>query len=125
MNRIIICITIFFAVITAQDYLWPTDAGKSLTSNFGEFRDRHFHMGLDIKTQGKTGVSVYAVEEGYISRMVSNYKGYGKALYVIHPNGKTSVYAHLSHFNPELEGLLKYYQNKNESYILNHYFRPK
>jgi len=81
-------------------------------------------MGLDIKTQGKTGVSVYAVEEGYISRMVSNYKGYGKALYVIHPNGKTSVYAHLSHFNPELEGLLKYYQNKNESYILNHYFRP-
>ncbi|MFQ6677863.1 MAG: M23 family metallopeptidase [Fidelibacterota bacterium] len=124
MNRIIICTIGFLAVLTAQDYLWPTDAGKSLTSNFGEFRDHHFHMGLDIKTLGKIGASVYAVEKGYISRMVSNYKGYGKALYVIHPDGNTSVYAHLSHFNPKLEGLLKYYQNKNESYILNHYFQP-
>ena len=53
MNRIIICIIGFLAVVTAQDYLWPTDAGKSLKSNFGEFRDRHFHMGLDIKTHGK------------------------------------------------------------------------
>ncbi len=124
MNRIIICITSFLAVVTAQDYLWPTDAGKSLKSNFGEFRDRHFHMGLDIKTQGKIGASVFAVEKGYISRMVTNFKGYGRALYVTHPDGNTSVYAHLSGFNPKLEGLLKYHQNKNESYILNHYFQP-
>lgn len=124
MNRIIICIIGFLAVVTAQDYLWPTDAGKSLKSNFGEFRDRHFHMGLDIKTHGKEGASVFAVEEGYISRMVTNFKGYGKAVYVTHPDGNTSVYAHLLRFNPKLEGLLKYYQNKNESYILNHYFKP-
>ncbi len=122
MNRIIICTISFLAVLTAQSYLWPTDAGKSLKSNFGEFRDHHFHMGLDIKTHGKEGAFVFAIEEGYVSRMVTNFNGYGRALYIIHPDGNTSVYAHLSRFNPKLEGLLKYYQNNNDSYILNHYF---
>ena len=124
MNRLLIFITTLLAVVTAQDYLWPTDAGKSLKSNFGEFRERHFHMGIDIKTGGKEGAGVIAVEKGYVSRMVANFKGYGRALYIMHPNGETSVYAHLSHFNPKLEGYLKFYQNKNESYILNHYFEP-
>ena len=123
MNRFIIYSTILFGILTAQEYNWPTDAGKSLRSNFGEFRDGHFHMGIDIKTNGKEGASVFAVEDGYISRMVANFKGYGRALYIIHPDGRTSVYAHLSRFNPKLEGFLKYYQNNNASYILNHYFK--
>lgn len=122
MNRLLICMTTLLAVIAAQNYQWPIDASKSLKSNFGEFRDRHFHMGIDIKTGGKEGVDVFAVENGYVSRMVTNFKGYGRALYIKHPNGETSVYAHLSQFNPELEGYLKFYQNKNKSYILNHYF---
>lgn len=124
MNRLIVCLTIMLTAAAAQDYAWPTDAGKSLKSNFGEFRDRHFHMGIDIKTGEREGASVFAIADGYISRMVSNFKGYGKALYIIHPDGKTSVYAHLSLFNSKLEGILKYYQNQNESYILNQYFPP-
>lgn len=122
MNRILICIFSFAAVLAAQVYVWPTDAGKSLKSNFGEFRDRHFHMGIDIKTGGREGAEVHAVAGGYISRMVTNFNGYGRALYVSHPNGKTSVYAHLSHFNPILEGYLIHYQNANESYMVNQYF---
>lgn len=124
MNRFIIFNTILLGVITAQDYAWPTDAGKSLKSNYGEFRHRHFHMGIDIKTGENEGASVFAVEGGYVSRMVANFKGYGRALYIIHPDGKTSVYAHLSQFNPKLKRFMKYYQNINESYILNHYFEP-
>ncbi|MBC8323465.1 MAG: M23 family metallopeptidase [Candidatus Marinimicrobia bacterium] len=124
MNRFIIFSTLLLGVITAQSYTWPTDAGKSLKSNYGEFRHRHFHMGIDIKTGEKEGASVFAVEGGYVSRMVANFKGYGQALYIIHPDGKTSVYAHLSQFNPKLERFLKYYQNMNESYLLNHYFEP-
>ncbi len=124
MNRFIIFNTLLLGVITAQSYTWPTDAGKSLKSNYGEFRHRHFHMGIDIKTGEKEGASVFAVEGGYVSRMVANFKGYGQALYIIHPDGKTSVYAHLSQFNPKLERFLKYYQNMNESYLLNHYFEP-
>mgnify|MGYP000288861611 CR=1 FL=1 len=92
MNHFIIYSTILFGILTAQEYNWPTDAGKSLRSNFGEFRDGHFHMGIDIKTNGKEGASVFAVEDGYISRMVANFKGYGRALYIIHPDGRTSVY---------------------------------
>ncbi len=124
MNRFIIFNTILLGVITAQGYTWPTDAGRSLKSNYGEFRHRHFHMGIDIKTGEKEGASVFAVEEGYVSRIVANFKGYGRALYVIHPDGNTSVYAHLSQFNPKLEQYLKYYQNMNESYILNHFLEP-
>ena len=124
MNRFILYSTLVLGVIIAQEPVWPTDTGKSLKSNYGEFRHRHFHMGIDIKTGEKEGASVLAVEDGYVSRMVANFKGYGRALYVLHPDGKTSVYAHLSQFNPKLERFLKYYQNMNESYILNQYLEP-
>ncbi len=120
MSRIFIYIFILTAFCTSQNYIWPTDASKSLSSNFGEYRNRHFHMGLDIKT--REGAAVFAVDTGYVSRMVANFKGYGRALYIIHPNGKTSVYAHFSSFYPTLEGQLKYYQTVNNSYIVDHYF---
>ena len=124
MNRIFIYFTLFYSVSVGQIYDWPTDAPRSLKSNFGEFRDRHFHMGIDIKTGGQEGAEVYAVASGYVSRMVANFNGYGKALYIAHPNGKATVYAHLSNFNPKLEGYLQHFQNKNASYILDHYFEP-
>lgn len=124
MNRLLICLITYCVFLPGQIYDWPTDAPRSLRANFGEFRDQHFHMGIDIKTGGKVGAEVYAVGSGYVSRMVANFKGYGRALYIMHPNGKTSVYAHLSNFNPKLEGFLVHYQNENGSYILDHYFEP-
>ena len=86
---------LFLANLFAQGPIWPTDAGNSYSSNFGEYRDDHFHMGLDIRTNGVTGYKVFAVENGYISRIVTNYSGYGKAIYHKTTSGKTYVYSHL------------------------------
>ena len=71
---------LLLAPLIAQKQIWPTDAGNSYSSNFGEYRDAHFHMGLDIRTKGTVGHKVFAVENGYISRIVTNYSGYGKAI---------------------------------------------
>lgn len=69
----------------------PLDIPIVLAGTFGELRSNHFHAGIDIKTQGKEGLKVYAVAEGYVSRIKVQQYGYGKAIYVTHPNGYTSV----------------------------------
>ena len=71
----------FLVNLFGQDSQWPTDAGNSYSSNFGEYRDDHFHMGLDIRTKGTIGHKVFAVENGYISKIITNYSGYEK-LYI-------------------------------------------
>ncbi|TXD85116.1 M23 family metallopeptidase [Subsaximicrobium wynnwilliamsii] len=100
-----------------QDYFRsPLDIDLVLAGTFGELRSNHFHSGMDIKTQQRTGLNVYAVAEGYVSRIdVSNY-GYGKALYITHPNGYVSVYAHLEKYAPEIEKYVKACQYAKESY---------
>ena len=89
-----------------------------LSGTFGELRSNHFHSGLDIKTQGKTGHNVHASAEGYVSRIKIAHGGYGKALYVQHPNGYTTVYAHLEKFSPKIEAYVKKKQYAKESYII-------
>ena len=88
------------------DYRWPVDVSRHLSGTFGETRSAHFHSGLDIKTWGREGYPVFATENGYISRMAISARGYGKVLYVTHPNGYTSVYAHLQRFSPELQAYI-------------------
>lgn len=75
------------------------------SSNFGEMRPNHFHSGVDIKTDGVEGKPVVAVADGYIARIVLQPSGYGRALYVVHPNGTMSVYGHLSRFRNDLDSL--------------------
>ena len=70
----------FLATFHAQEPHWPTDAGKAYSSNFGEYRDDHFHMGLDIRTKGTIGHKVYAVENGFIAwvffgEIIATFKG--------------------------------------------------
>lgn len=79
-------------------------------------RSNHFHGGLDIKTQQREGLPVYASAEGYISRINISTYGYGKALYVQHPNGLTTVYAHLREFSPEIQAYIKKKQYSRQSY---------
>ena len=94
----------------------PLDIPLVLASNFAELRSNHFHSGLDIKTELRQGLNVYTAAEGYVSRIkISNY-GYGKALYITHPNGYTTVYAHLRNFSPRLEAYIKQCQYQRESY---------
>lgn len=90
-----------------------------LSGTFGEPRSGHLHSGMDIKTQGVTGKKVYAVDGGYISRIMVSTAGYGKALYVTHPNGLVSVYGHLSKFNWRIQKFVKKIQYQRESYQVN------
>lgn len=82
----------------------PLDIPLFLSGNFGEPRSTHFHTGLDIRTAGKIGMNVNAIDDGYVSRIGVSSKGYGKVLYVTHPQHQlTSVYAHLNDFYGEIK----------------------
>ena len=94
----------------------PLDIPLQLSGNFGELRPNHFHSGFDFKTQKKEGFNVYAVADGYVSRIKIAENGYGKAVYITHPNGYTTVYGHLQSGFGEVEKLIKSSQYKNQSY---------
>lgn len=100
-----------------QDYFSnPLEVPLVLSGTFAELRSNHFHAGLDIKTQQTTGLKVLAAADGYVSRIKISHFGYGKALYVTHPNGYTTVYAHLKKFAPEIEAYIKKQQYEKETY---------
>lgn len=100
-----------------QDYFRnPLDITLVLSGTFAELRSNHFHSGLDIKTQRKTGLKVYTAATGYVSRIKISHYGYGKALYVTHPNGYTTVYGHLKKFSPKIEAYIKDCQYEKESF---------
>lgn len=94
----------------------PLDIPLVLSGTFGELRSNHFHSGIDIKTQGVEGLKVRASADGYVARIKISHWGYGKALYIKHPNGYTTVYAHLKKFNPQIEKYVKKQQYKKESF---------
>ena len=97
-------------------FLPPLDIPLVLAGTFGELRSDHFHSGLDLKTQQREGLPVRAIEEGIVTRIKISHWGYGKALYVAHPNGYTSVYAHLRKFASPLEEYVKKVQYAKQSY---------
>ncbi|MDT0685823.1 M23 family metallopeptidase [Autumnicola psychrophila] len=100
-----------------QDYFEnPLDVPLVLSGTFGELRSNHFHSGLDIKTQQREGLEVKSAAPGHVSRIKIQHYGYGKALYIQHPNGYTTVYGHLQSFSPEIEAFVKKQQYINESY---------
>ena len=91
-----------------QDYFRaPLEIPLVLSGTFAELRSNHFHSGLDIKTQQREGLKVIAAAQGYVSRIKISHYGYGKALYITHPNGYTTVYGHLQKFSSKIEALLK------------------
>lgn len=94
----------------------PMGIPMILAGTFGELRSNHFHAGIDIKTQQRQGLPVYAISDGVVTRIKISHWGYGKALYVAHPSGHTSVYAHLQKFGPEIEEFVKQAQYKKQSY---------
>ena len=96
----------------------PLDIPLAISGTFGEIRSSHFHAGLDIKTGGKQGLKVRTVLDGSVSRIRVSTTGYGKAVYIDHPNGTTSVYAHLKNFSPKIESYIKEAQYEKESYVI-------
>ncbi|ARN77321.1 peptidase M23 [Nonlabens spongiae] len=103
-------------IIIDDYFINPLEIDLKLSGNFGELRSNHFHSGLDIKTNQRTGARVVAVANGYVSRIKIERYGYGKALYITHPNGYTSVYGHLEKFAPRIEKYVKNKQYVKESY---------
>ncbi len=80
----------------------PLGIPIQLAANFGELRPNHFHMGLDIRTNQRENLPVYAAAEGYVSKIKIERSGFGHAIYINHPNGYTTLYAHLNEFYPQL-----------------------
>ncbi len=94
----------------------PLDIPLILAGTFGELRSNHFHAGIDIKTQQRQGLPIYAIGDGTITRIKVSLYGYGKVLYIAHPNGYTSVYGHLQKFGPEIEQYVKNIQYQKKAY---------
>lgn len=95
------------------------DRTNYLSGSMGELRASHFHAGLDIKTNGREGLNVYASADGYVSRIRVATGGYGNCIYIAHPNGTTTVYAHLQKFDPALAKYVLERQYENKSFDVN------
>ncbi len=102
----------------------PLNIPVQLSGCFGELRANHFHSGLDIKTNKSEGLNIYAVADGYVSRIKISTYGYGKAIYVTHPNGFTSLYGHLSKANGAIERYIKTKQYDEKSYEVELFLKP-
>jgi hypothetical protein len=94
----------------------PLDIPLILSGSFGELRSNHFHSGLDIKTQQREGMPVYAPADGYVKRVKLAHYGYGKAMYIQHPNGYSTVYAHLKDYAGAIDKYVKKKQYEKETY---------
>lgn len=105
-----------------QDYFSkPLELPFILNANFGDLRANHFHSGIDLFTNHKTGYGVHAVAPGYVSRIKVQSGGYGNALYITHPNGYTSVYGHLEKYNRQISAYLLNAQYKGKTFEVDLY----
>jgi hypothetical protein len=102
----------------------PLDIPILLAGNFAECRPNHFHTGLDLKTNEKENLEVFAAADGYVSRISISHSGYGNALYITHPNGYTTLYGHLNNFFPELQAWLVKQQYAKESWNVDLNLKP-
>ena len=123
MKNFIAAFILFSNLAFSQDY--PQDYfGKPLgidlnvTGSFGELRYNHFHSGVDFGSNRKIGDPIFAVADGEVVRIQINEKGYGKVIYIKHPNGFTSVYAHLNDYSGGIRDFVKANQYKEKKYAL-------
>ncbi|WP_299435596.1 M23 family metallopeptidase [uncultured Maribacter sp.] len=114
---------LFFTFQTNAQTAYPQDTFRSpmdipliLAGTFGELRSNHFHSGIDIKTKQREGLPIYGIGDGTITRIKVSLWGYGKVIYIAHPNGYTSVYGHLQKFSPKIESYIKKLQYQKKSY---------
>lgn len=129
MKRFVFLLLTGFALHAQTDYpkdyfRSPLDIPLSLSGSFGELRTNHFHSGLDLKTKQREGLNVYAVADGYISRIKISPYGYGKAIYIDHPNGYTSVYGHLLQGYGAIETYIKNLQYSKQSFEVEVFPKP-
>ena len=122
--KLLVILLLAFNVLSAQkenfpQYPNPVKIPISLSATFAELRSNAFHAGVDIRTQGVEGKEVFAVADGYVSRIGVSPYGYGKVIYITHNDGFTSVYAHLSKFNQKISDFVKAKQYESKSFSQN------
>lgn len=133
LGRLIILLLLLFLYqlsfaqqVVKNYFMFPLNPGQKnfLSANMGELRPNHFHAGIDVKTGFAIGLPVYAAQDGYISRLrVSSY-GYGNTVYITHPNGLVTVYAHLDNFSPAIKNYALDFQYKKQTFEFDEYL-PK
>lgn len=116
---LLLCNCLFSQTETFPQYPNPVKIPVYFSATFAEIRSNAFHAGVDIRTQGVEGKEVFAVADGYVSRIGVSPFGYGKVLYITHNDGFTSVYAHLSKFNKSIGEYVKTKQYEKESFAQN------
>jgi len=125
MRFFLICyVSLMFAAASAvaqppgglNYFSYPLSIKPRLNANFGEMRNNHFHMGLDLSTEGRENLPILASADGYLARIKIESGGFGRALYVNHPNGTTTLYAHMNRFIPAAEQFLKAKQYEQQSW---------
>ncbi|HET6994057.1 MAG TPA: M23 family metallopeptidase [Chitinophagaceae bacterium] len=99
-------------------FRWPLDIKPAIVANMGELRNNHWHMGLDIRTDQKENLKVFAAAAGYISKIRIEKFGFGRSIMITHPNGFTTLYAHLNDFFPALETYVTQQQYRQESWAI-------
>lgn len=115
-SQILLSQSIFAHNVPDDYFRSPVEIPVLLSGTFGEPRSTHFHAGIDIRTDGVEGKRILAVADGYVSRIKISPHGYGNALYITHPNGYVSVYAHLQKFNPQIAKFSRQKQLENTSF---------
>lgn len=130
-SKLMVAICLITAIITqAQNYPQnyfrnPLNIPMQLAANFGAVRANHFHMGLDLRTNSQENLPVVAAADGYVSRIKVERYGFGNAVYITHPNGYTTVYAHLNKYFDKLDEYVKERQYKDEKWEQDITFQPE
>lgn len=122
---ILFATTFVFAQYPKDYFRSPLNIPLNVSGTFGELRTNHFHSGLDIRTNEQEGLPVYATADGYVARIKVSVFGYGKALYIVHPNGYTTVYAHLQRYAGKIEDYVKKLQYAQKKYEVETYLSPE
>lgn len=133
-KHILLVIAILFSTQTYSQHIFSTNkyplvdfrspldiVPPALSGSFGELRGNHFHSGMDYRTNQREGYPVYAIADGFISRLRVQNSGFGLALYINHPNGYTSVYGHLQRFGPKIAQQAKAIQYQKKSYEIDEF----
>ncbi len=117
-----------YSAVNAQDFknyfLHPLDGQLLPSANFAETRVNHLHSGVDIKTGGVEGKPLHAAAQGYISRIGIAPRGFGNTIYIAHPNGTTTVYAHMQRFTPEVEKYVREQRYRTQKHNVDLYLGP-
>ena len=119
----VIVIALFASVASGQVpnypqnyFRWPLNLRPEIVANMGELRSNHWHMGLDMRTNQQVNHQVFAAAEGYIAYIGIRPLSFGRFIIINHPNGLSTLYAHLNDFAPEIERFITDYQYQQRSW---------